>query len=263
MSPPQIRYYVVFEYVGSRFHGWQRQPGLRTVQGEIERALSVALHGLEVNVLASGRTDSGVHAKAQAATFLVPAGTDMLRIAHAISSMLKNEVSVRGFREVPAHFHILNNAVRKQYSYILYTDPMPPVLDHGRVWHLTSRLDEKAMVNAAQEFLGAHNFLSFCGAGSFSKTFEREIFECEVTRDGPYLRFRIVGSGFLKQMVRNMVGTLVDIGRARLSLGVSEILSRQNRRCAGVTAQPYGLSLDWVEHEINGERIRSNEIRLV
>lgn len=260
MREPVKKYYLVVEYLGTRFHGWQRQPGLRTVQGEVERALSIFLHGERVSALASGRTDTGVHARAQAFTITVPESVNIGALCHSLSSMLKNELSVRGVCEVPSHFHVLNDAVRKQYSYVIYTGRMPPVLDSGRVWHLSVPLDVQAMEKAAREFLGKHNFLSFCAGGSFSKTFERQIFESEITVNGPLLIYRVIGSGFLKQMVRNMVGTLVDVGRGRLEKSLPEILAGRDRRLAGVTAQPFGLHMDWVEHRVGEQLIRSDTL---
>ncbi|MGA1191114.1 MAG: tRNA pseudouridine(38-40) synthase TruA [Bdellovibrionota bacterium] len=242
---------LVIEYDGKRFSGWQIQPQVRTIQGELHAALCTVLRTDQVSrPIASGRTDAGVSARRQVVCFEAPVGVEMLhKIQVGVSSILKSEVSVLSASIVADEFHPVRDVVRKQYSYAIWNHPSPPALSFGSVMHVIEPLDIPAMRREASCLIGEHDFSSFrghgCGATSPVRTLERITIE----RDGDLVVCEFQGKGFLKQMVRNLVGTLVEYGRQNPKiLMCKEVLEARDRRCAGVTAEPWGLTLDWVEY---------------
>lgn len=243
---PNVR--MVIEYNGSNFHGWQQQPGLRTVQSELQRVLSMVLKERIQYVLAAGRTDAGVHARGQVVNFQVSAVPDLERLKHSVSNILKGELAVLHVELVDRDFHATRCAKRKQYSYRIVNRKLPLVLDYGRAWQVGYHLDLEKMRLAASCLVGRHDFSSFRASGCNAATPVKEIFVSEIAASGDYLTYRVEGSGFLKQMVRIIVGTLVDIGRGRLDADMGEIIRACRRADAGVTAPPQGLFLDWVQY---------------
>lgn len=248
---PNIR--LVLEYDGRRFHGWQKQPGLRTIQGELERVLSLILRTPLEHLYAAGRTDAGVHARGQVVNFIVnkPAAElpALSRIKRSVSHILRGEVSVLSVDFAADDFNARASALSKQYSYLILHRDTPAVLDRRRAWSVFSKLDLAKMEDEARLLTGVHDFSSFRGPDCEAPSPLREILESELTWQEPYLRYRVVGRGFLKQMVRIMVGTLVGLGKGKLAFDtVREILQAKDRRAAGVTAPPYGLYLDWVRY---------------
>jgi tRNA pseudouridine38-40 synthase len=243
---PNIK--LVIEYDGSAFHGWQTQPGeVRTIQGELHRVLETVLREKIKVVQASGRTDAGVHAKAQVVAFKVEEQPDLLRLTHSVSSLFKGELSVVSAEIVPDSFHPIRDAERKQYSYRILNRAAPAVLKKGQVWHISEPLNVELMNREAKSLIGVHDFTSFMAAGCEALSTVKEIFESEVVRDGDIVIYRVVGKGFLKQMVRIIVGTLVDISRARIvGHTMREIVELKDRKAAGITAPAHGLSLDFV-----------------
>jgi len=241
---------MVLEYDGRGFHGWQLQPGVRTIQGELERVIKLITREQgQLRVIGAGRTDAGVHARGQVAHVSLPEKIDLYRLQVSISSLLKNELAVKRLDWVEDSFHSQFDAISKQYSYTIYHSLVPPVFDYGRVWHIGGQLDIERMRAEVGHLVGTHDFSSFRGSGCTARDAIREILESELTYKAPYLTYRVVGRGFLKQMVRNIVGTLVDLATGRLTQGdLKEILDKKDRRAAGVTAQPYGLHLDWVQY---------------
>jgi len=243
---PNLR--LVLEYDGRGFHGWQAQPGVRTVQVELQKVLETITREKELRVIAAGRTDAGVHARGQVAHVSLEREIDLNRLQVSISSIFKNELAVR-YLDWAEGFHSQFDALAKQYTYTIYNSRVPPVFDYGRVWHLARELDIQLMQSQARELIGEHDFSSFRATGCCARNPVREILESEVTYEAPYLRYRVVGRGFLKQMVRNIVGTLIDLNAGKLKhSGIGSVLEAKDRRAAGVTAQPYGLCLDWVQY---------------
>lgn len=241
---------IILEYNGAKFHGWQKQGELRTVQSELSRVLPVILRQKISHIDASGRTDAGVHARAQVATFCVDEEIDLFRLRAAISSIFRGELSIVHAEYVPMEFHPRRNAISKQYLYKIMNRNVPPVFERGFVWHVPRPLDVESLRKSASQLLGTHDFTSFragdCSAPSAVKT----ILEIDITREGDLISIRITGKGFLKQMVRNIVGTLVGLEHKRLSVGsIREVLDAKDRRRAGVTAPAYGLCLEWVKYE--------------
>lgn len=245
---PNIR--LLVEYDGGAFHGWQCQEGVSTVQGELQQALRIFLR-TEISALhSSGRTDAGVHARGQVVTFRCEVLPDLSRLAWGVSSIMRGKLTILAAEVAPDNFHPRSDAVSKQYSYRILNRYAPAVLERGRVWEVQQPLDFKSMQLAAAELVGEHDFQSFRAAGCTANTTVREIFESEITRSGEEIVYRVLGSGFLRYMVRNIVGTLVGIGDGSISgRTITQILSARDRSAAGVTAPPQGLTLDFVRYE--------------
>lgn len=243
---PNIR--LIVEYDGSRFHGWQKQPGVRTIQEELERVIRMVLREQIPFVAASGRTDAGVHARGQVVNFNCSSVPDLHRLKHAISSLMKGELSVIEASVAPDDFHSCRSTKQKQYTYTILHRDSPAVLDKGHAWHVGGSLDIERMIKEAALLVGQHDFTSFRAANCGGLSPIKRILESEVTFEPPYLRYRVVGEGFLKQMVRIIVGTLVTMGRGEMERTVTEILAARDRTQAGVTAPAYALCLDWVEY---------------
>lgn len=245
---PNIR--LVVEYNGANFCGWQYQPNGRSIQSELNRVLEISLRSKIFSLHASGRTDAGVHAKGQVVCFKTSNQVDLHRLSHSVSSLLKNELSVISAEFVPDSFHACRDAICKQYSYTILNRLSPPVLDYGKVWHIGHKLNVDRMKYEAQQLIGIHDFKCFKGSGCTIKNNTKEIFESEMIIRDELIIYRVVGSGFLKQMVRNIVGTLVGFGKDNLKIGnMKQLLKTRDRKEGGVTAPPYGLSLDWVRYD--------------
>jgi tRNA pseudouridine38-40 synthase len=245
---PQVK--LIVEYDGGGFHGWQKQPGLRTVQSELERALSTVCRQEVGPLHAAGRTDSGVHARGQVVTFSVENPPEMFQIIGGVSHLMKGELAVVSAELCPDSFHPGHDCTHKQYSYRIMNRPAPPVLEARRMWHLAPLLNVMKMREDARWLVGTHDFTSFKDSECCSKTPVKTIYAISVERASDVIEIRVVGSGFLKQMVRNIVGTLVDLNRNRLhGRSMSDILQARNRRLAGVTAPAHGLCMDWIAYD--------------
>ncbi len=241
---------LIVEYDGSAFHGWQLQDGLDTVQGVLTRSLETFLR-IPVHPLhASGRTDAGVHAKGQVVSFKVPddQNIDLKRLSWAISSMNCGTLAVLNASFVPETFHPRACAKRKQYTYTILNRYAPAIFERGRVWEIRRELDVNIMNMRARELVGQHDFTSFRDTSCTAKTSARTIYESEVLRDGDYIRYRVVGSGFLRYMVRIIVGTLVEYGDLSRVGDLAELIIAKDRSKAGITAPALGLCLDWVSY---------------
>lgn len=239
---------LTVEYDGSRFHGWQFQPGLKTIEGSLLEALRAVLREDIRAVSASGRTDAGVHARGQVVNFRTQQTPDLYRLRHAVSSVMRGELSVLKAEFAPDDFHSTRSAKSKQYSYRILNRQAPAILDQGRVWFVPKPLDLERMRSEAAALIGERDFKVFQGQGCSARTTIKTIFESEVISDGDEVIYRVVGSGFLKHMVRSIVGTLVLMGHGRISSSMEEILAARDRRRKGVTAPAHGLYLDWVTY---------------
>ena len=245
---------LIVEYCGTNFHGWQFQPGLRTIQGELTRVLEMVLRTRVERITASGRTDAGVHACAQVVSFCYEGDSSIVtegrRLERAINGILRGDLSVIRAEIVAPTFDARRSTHYKQYRYEIVNRSAPSVLLQKRAWHVHRTLDGAAMAREAGLLVGTHDFTSFRGADCSAESPVREIMESELRCEGDCITYRVVGRGFLKQMVRNIVGTLVDIGRGRLwSNSILEIVGTHDRCRAGVTAPPHGLFLDWVRYD--------------
>jgi len=257
---------IVLSYDGTGFHGWQVQPGRPTVQGTLAAALE-KMTGERVLPQGSGRTDAGVHALGQVASFALEAEIPAENLLRALNRSLPQSVRVLRVEEVGESFHARHSAMRKSYEYRIFERKVD-ALDQEEicspfvapyVWDCRWVLDAEAMERAAAILCGMHDFTSFGASdpdlaqredGVAGPNPVKTIFASEVRREDGLLRYRVTGSGFLHHMVRNMVGTLVEVGRGSLRAEEMErILAARDRAAAGPTAPAQGLFLVGVEYE--------------
>jgi tRNA pseudouridine38-40 synthase len=241
---------MLVEYHGSRFAGWQYQPDQRTVQGVISDALSTVIgKGRVWGIESSGRTDSGVHARGQVVSFCSSYEiVDCSKLALSISSLLRGEVSVLRSGVVDVSFNPRKGVLYKEYRYYILNRVAPPTLNAGFAWHVREPLNIDSLNREAALLIGRHNFSAFRAVGCSNSSVIKEIFSIDIEKDGDVIEIVIRGSGFLKQMVRIIVGTLVDRVRGKLLMNLPEILESENRANGGVTAPAEGLFLHRVKY---------------
>lgn len=239
-------------YDGAAFHGWQRQPGLRTVQETLEQALRRVLRH-QVYVIGAGRTDSGVHAAGQEANVFTTTTLPPKTVFHAVGARLPKDMTLIHLEPVPLSFHATRSAISKLYRYRAFADRGRPVeaLLHHCTYHFWHVLDVDRMREAARAFIGTHDFSALASKGSERTHNVRTVFRCDVYRVGREVRFDVEGSGFLYNQVRNMVGTLLEVGRGQWPpQRVAEIIASRDRAQAGPTAPARGLCLQWVRYDL-------------
>ncbi|KYD30326.1 tRNA pseudouridine synthase A [Geobacillus sp. B4113_201601] len=231
-------------YDGTHFFGYQIQPGKRTVQGELERVLKRMHKGKEVRVAASGRTDAGVHAYGQVIHFDTPLSLSPEQWKKALNAQLPDDIVVRSAAETDSAFHARFSAKAKEYRYNVWTAAERDVFRrHYCAWH-PYPLHIDAMNEALVPLKGTHDFTGFCSAKTAMEDRVRTIYHAEVEADGPMLQFRLIGSGFLYNMVRIIVGTVLEVGQGKRSPSDIEwLLAAKDRRLAGPTAPAQGLYL--------------------
>ncbi|MDY0407259.1 tRNA pseudouridine(38-40) synthase TruA [Virgibacillus sp. 179-BFC.A HS] len=235
----------IISYDGSGFAGYQIQPGLRTVQGQIENVLARIHKGKAVRVYASGRTDSGVHAIGQTIHFETDNPMAPERWKQALNAMLPDDIHVMETNQVPDTFHARFDVVEKEYHYIVYRGQEADVFKRNYAYHFPYPLDIAQMQQACQYLQGTHDFTTFSSAKSTAKgSRERTLFAVSCSEEGDELTFVFRGSGYLYNMVRIMVGTLLDIGQGKMKAdAIPELFARKDRSLAGKTAPPQGLYL--------------------
>ena len=233
-------------YDGTRYRGWQRLPGRDdTIQGKLETALSRIL-GEPVEISGSGRTDAGVHARGQVANFHCESTMTSGEILENLRKYLPEDIGIYSCRDVSQRFHARLNAKEKTYQYRIWNSDQPCVFDRRFVTVMPEQLDTEAMEQAARLLLGEHDFSAFCGNAKMKKSTVRYIRTIEILRCGEELRLRFTGNGFLHNMVRILVGTLIEVGRGeRDAASVSELFGGK-RAQAGFLAPAQGLCLEEV-----------------
>ncbi|GAB4555281.1 MAG: tRNA pseudouridine(38-40) synthase TruA [Phycisphaerales bacterium] len=282
------RYRLTIAYDGTDFHGWQRQPmdddharrlgvepggELRTVQGEVERAVRETLREPGINLLGASRTDAGVHALGQVAAFTSepdpdrgvgwPAERGCDTLVRALNSRLDRDIVIRDADVTRDDFNPIADALTKEYTYTLAPGAVRPLWQRRYAFHTWYDLDPVRMHNAAQHLVGEHDFVSFAQINHGRTTTERTIHACSVEHipadammanplfvdPHPLVRIRVSGSGFLYNMVRIIAGTLMEIGRGVIEAdAIPGILASKDRRAAGPTLPPQGLRLEWIRH---------------
>lgn len=234
---------LLLEYDGRPFHGWQVQPLGPTVQKVLGDAIG-RICGEPSVLKGSGRTDAGVHALGQVANFFTGSSLSAGTFLRAINSLVKPSIAVLSALEVPGTFDAQYSAVSKTYRYRLLLRRSPSPMEYGRSWHLPCRLNLHRLRKAAEHFVGKKDFAAFRSAGCASRNSVRTISALTIRRSGERVEVDITADGFLRQMVRNIVGTLVEAGRGRIPpQSVPAILSSGERSRAGVAAPPQGLYL--------------------
>ena len=230
-------------YDGTRYNGWQRQTSHdNTIQGKLETALSRIL-GEPIEISASGRTDTGVHARGQVANFHTTSAMDCAQLLSELRKYLPEDIGIYSCREVSPRFHARLNALEKTYRYRLWNSDAPCVFDRRFVAVMEEELDLEAMNAAARLFLGTHDFSAFCANKKMKKSTVRTIKSFTVERMGEEIVFTVTGNGFLHNMVRILVGTLVEVGRGERAADSIPALFGAKREQAGFLAPGKGLCL--------------------
>ena len=242
-------YKLIIEYDGSRYYGWQRQPGHNTIQGKVENILSI-LCGKEIEVIGAGRTDAGVHARGMAANAFMDTPLSAEEIRDYLNRYLPDDIAVREVREASPRFHARYNAIGKTYRYTCFDGPVKSVFDRKYYTPLCEAPDLERMRRAARILEGEHDFRNFCVNPRMKKSTVRRVDRIDIEREGDYLLFTVHGTGFLQNMVRIRVGTLLEVGFGRMEPEqVREALEARERQKAGPTAPAQGLCLLSVDYD--------------
>ncbi len=240
---------LLLEYQGTEFSGWQRQPGMRTVQLEVEEALSRVLGGEFVRIFASGRTDAGVHAYGQVVSFRTSVERPPAKLRDGLNATLPPDVACLEAAVAHPDFHALRSAVGKLYRYVIRVGPVPTALLRGRSWQVRYPLDVRAMAAALALLEGEHDFTSFRAAGCAARSPGRRINRAAIDVVEGDLWIDLHGAGFLRHMVRNIVGALHEVGRNKKPPEwFGELLEVRDRSQASVTAPARGLHLVRVDY---------------
>ena len=230
-------------YDGTRYRGWQRLPGVEnTIQGKLETALSRIL-GEPIEISGSGRTDAGVHARGQVANFRCESDLSASKILEELRRYLPEDIGIYSCKDCSPRFHARLNAKEKTYCYRIWNSEMPCVFDRRYVTVMPEALDLSAMEQAAALLIGEHDFSAFCGNPKFKKTTVRYIRAIDIRRQGDEIRISFTGNGFLHNMVRILVGTLVEVGRGERDAQSIPELFGGKRAESGFLAPAQGLCL--------------------
>ncbi|WHY34392.1 tRNA pseudouridine(38-40) synthase TruA [Cytobacillus firmus] len=238
------RFKCIVTYDGTLFAGYQVQPGKRTVQGELERALKKIHKGKDIRVTASGRTDAGVHARGQVIHFDSPLNIPIEKWEIALNSLLPDDVAIIGTETVSGDFHVRFDAKGKEYRYFVHRSSRRDPFKRQYAYQYPYPINKDAIRQAAAGLIGTHDFTSFCSAKTEVEDKVRELQEIDVQEEGDMLIFRFRGTGFLYNMVRILTGTLLEVGSGeRDPESMPAVLKEKNRSAAGKTAPAQGLYL--------------------
>ena len=242
---------LTIEYDGKDFNGWQKQPNKLNIQGEIERAIELITGEENIDLIASGRTDAGVHALGQVANFKTNnMSIPIEKFALAINTKLKRSVRIKKAEEVDERFHSRYTCKRKTYRYVINNSVCGSSIYRNLEYHMPIKLDVDKMKKAIKYFEGEHDFKAFKSSGTSSKSSVRTIYKAELKQDGDRIIIELTGNGFLYNMVRIISGTLVDVGLGKIAPdSIPEIIEKKDRTKAGKTLPPQGLFLLKVEYE--------------
>ena len=250
---------VLIQYDGTDYSGWQVQPKAVTIQGMLEQALK-KIASENISVIAAGRTDSGVHALAQVACFRTSSLLDPDILQKALNALLPCDIRITSACDADEDFHARFSARGKSYFYLISTDRIVSPFIHRYVWRLPYSLDFDAMKESLSYFIGTHDFSALRGSGCGAKTTVRTIVEATAQKlsalefmtariEGNFIKFRFEGDAFLRHMVRNMVGTIVEAGKGKIQPeDIERIMGSCDRKCAGPTAPAQGLFLESIKY---------------
>ncbi|MCM1363361.1 MAG: tRNA pseudouridine(38-40) synthase TruA [Faecalibacterium sp.] len=237
---------LTLRYDGSGFHGWQFQPNCISVEQELKQACKRIL-GEDVKLHSCSRTDTGVHANMFCCNFHTDCLRDNYKIILGLNAVLPESIAVYGCDDVPVDFHSRYDCKGKEYIYKIWNGKQRNPFYNNYALHFPRYLDENFLNSQASQFIGTHDFSAFCASGCTVKDHVRTVYDCSVERNGELITFSVRGDGFLYNMVRIMVGTILDISDGKIEPNmISEIIDSQKREKAGITAKPQGLYLNKV-----------------
>lgn len=232
---------LILSYDGRAYHGWQIQHNGRTVQEAVQRAASKIVHE-PVHVIGCGRTDAGVHARIYAASFQTRGTIPISRVPAAFNSLLPRDIAVHSALEAPLSFHPIRSCLRKEYTYLIDTSPVRDPFLNGRALHCPHALDIPLLSQAAQGFVGTHDFAAMRSLGTDVSSTVRTVYAYQVWQTGSLVRFAVQANGFLYNMARTMAGTLLQVAAGKLRPeDIPQLLQRGDRSLAGPTAPACGL----------------------
>jgi len=240
---------IIVEYDGTCYHGWQRQPNDITIQQVLEEKIGTITQE-KVTLVSSGRTDAGVHAINQVVNFRTETTINTSNLLRGINSLLPGDIVVKELLDVDQTFHARYDARSKSYFYRIYNSSIRTALCRNYTWHVYHPLDVSAMQGALSLLKGTHDFSSFCGADDDAANHVRTVMRADIEQRNDHLIvISLDADGFLRYMVRNIVGTLADVGRGKTTVSdFSDIMVSQDRTKAGITAPPQGLFLKEVRY---------------
>jgi tRNA pseudouridine38-40 synthase len=240
---------LTIEYDGKDFNGWQKQPNKLNIQGTIEKAIE-SITGEQIDLMASGRTDAGVHAFGQVANFKTESNIPIEKMAIAINSKLKKSIIIKKAEEVEERFHSRLSCKQKTYRYVINNSEYGSAIYRNLECHIPYKLDVDKMKEAAKYFEGEHDFKAFKASGTSSKSSVRKIYKAIVYNENEKIYIELTGNGFLYNMVRIIAGTLVDVGVGKINPeDIPNIIKEQKRENAGKTLPPQGLFLLEVKYD--------------
>ena len=239
---------ITLDYIGTAYDGWQRQPDRDTVQKRVEEAI-FSLSGERVSVVASGRTDAGVHALGQVAHFDVNAAIPAKNYMTGVNHFLPPDIRILSAEEAPEDFHARFSAHEKTYTYCIYESRFDRVCYFNRAARVEQKLDLKNMKTAAEAFCGTHDFTSFCSAGADTTTFTRTIKDIRITRSGGLVKISVTADGFLYNMVRRIAAVLVKAGKGQIDkAGAEKLINAADNKVAKDVMPACGLYLKSVKY---------------
>ena len=241
---------MTIEYDGGRYLGWQRLGDSdKTIQGKIENILS-AMTGTEIEIIGSGRTDAGTHARGQVANFKTTSKMDLTAMQDHLIRYLPRDIVVKELEEVPERFHARYHAAGKTYSYHVWKNAVPSAFERHYSYHYPGQLDVDRMNEACQKLVGKHDFLGFSSLKKSKKSTVRTINDITIQQEGNLLHFSFTGEGFLYNMVRIMMGTILEIGAGTMEPEYIDAIFKSGIRSeAGMTVPSHGLFLDAVYYD--------------
>lgn len=240
---------LTIEYDGKRYLGWQRLgDNDKTIQEKVEGVIKL-LTNEDIEIVGSGRTDAGTHARGQVANFKTTHDMPLAEMQQFFNRYLPQDIVVNQIEEVPDRFHARYHAKGKQYSYYVWNDLIPTVFERSRSFHYPQTLDLEKMQTAADQLIGTHDFIGFSALKKSKKSTTRTIESLTITQEGQMIHFTFKGNGFLHKMVRIITGTLLAIGSGELDEGIIQhVLNEKVRQAAGETVPAHGLFLDEVDY---------------
>lgn len=244
-----MRYLMTFSYDGSKFYGYQKQPDKPSIQEDIEKQLTKINGNNFVSLSASGRTDNGVHAYNQKAHFDLKNEMDTNVLRNSLNKLTSNYIYIKDVKIVPDNFHARFNVVKKKYVYLINVGEYDPIkCDY--VYQYNKELDISKMACAIKLFEGEHNFKSYTKSNPDIIDYNRTIFNTDIVLKNNIIEISFIGSGFMRYMVRNLVGSLIEVGNGRKNIDdIKNILESEDRTTAGITAPACGLYLEEVFYE--------------